>query len=664
MVEGNKMRKKIVSNNIAIIFIVMLLLLTSFITINPETVKAGSDDDFAYELARAILAYPSTLISVSYTDSDHAGTRQAIVLSELGLMKPTNGSTFALLSTGIAGANPVTTNEQNPGNERGTWFRTRTWWGSWRDNQYGPPYDTAVLTMQLQVPPFMHYIYYDFQFFSSEYPEYVGTHYNDKFEVTVNSPSKGVSTYVCDVNSGNFVLDSHDIPGTGFDIFARSGNPEGVDIVDTTPRTPGADAGATALVTRGGESHPVSPNEIITVTFSIRDVGDNQFDSAVFIDNLVFAGEARAEIVARKTVQDLNGELCEPNDILEYTITISNTGDADQIEKPGDEFQDMIPENATYVLGSATATSGTVAYDAVNNMITWNGNILAQSSVVIRFRVTVDSNCKDGTVISNQGMVFWDKNGDGNNDAIEYTHDPSVGIEYKPAPTNITVSVFEEPSNLTEYFSDDTPGCAAKQVYRMYEWFNTTTSDLRSSFKVASSYHYDKPQSFKTKIRSTSENLYWNYNLSWLEKDLKSWEIWFKCGNASEDADLFLTFKNQNNQDIAKIKFEYVQQGTDYLTDWLAEIYYYNPNTGWDRLNSDLYGGYLYNGWYKLVIEKHGTNYINYSLYNSDEILTDFKQTGTLSTSLSDLKEIIWNSTKNPVVCPMFFWDEHTIRLT
>ncbi|NTU74230.1 PEGA domain-containing protein, partial [Candidatus Roizmanbacteria bacterium] len=51
-------------------------------------------------------------------------------------------------------------------------------------------------------------------------------------------------------------------------------------------RTNAADAGATALITHGGEYHPVSPYEEITVTFDIKDIGDNQFDSGVFIDNL------------------------------------------------------------------------------------------------------------------------------------------------------------------------------------------------------------------------------------------------------------------------------------------------------------------------------------------------------------------------------------------
>jgi uncharacterized repeat protein (TIGR01451 family) len=654
------MKNKKFTSNLIIIFMITIFLLTNISSIQPEIVKAGSND--GYDLTMAILANQSTYVSSSYWDRDQSGCRQRIVLSSMGEMQPTNGSTFALLSTGIAGANPATTDTENPGNERGTWFK----------NRYSKPFDQAVLTMVLKVPSFMHYLYYDFQFFSTEFPEYVGSQYNDKFEVTVNSPSKGISKYVCDVNSGNFVLNSNDIPGTGFDLFAQSGRPSDVDIVDTTPRNPGADAGATALVTRGGESHSVSPNEQITVTFSIKDIGDNQFDSAAFIDNLVFLGYARTEIIARKSVEDLNGGLCEPNDILQYSITISNTGNVNQANNAGNEFEDIIPKNTTYVASSATATSGIIAYDNINKMITWNGDIASESSLVIKFKVTVNSSCKNNAIVSNQGTVLWDSNENGTNGAIEYTDDSSIddgvdldgdGETNDDDPTKITVISFEPPSNVTEDFSDDTPGGSATQLYLLREWFNTTNSDSKSSFEVASAYHYDTARSFKTKIRSTTESLYWNYNLSNLEADLKCWEVWFTCGNASEDADLFLTFKNNAEQEIAKIKFEYVQKGSDYLTDWLVEMYYYNPSTGWDKFNSGIYGDYLHNGWYKLKIERKDSNNINYYLYNSTNTLVDFKTAPKLDASFSNLKQIIWSSTKNPVVCPMFFWDEHKLEL-
>ena len=394
-------------------FAMMLLLITStsLIIIPLDQVSAGSHS--GEDLALAILVDQSTFIDSDYWDREREGSRQAIVLSSLGTLIPTNGSNFILMSTGVAGAIPVTTDALNPGSERGTFFKTK----------YGQPRDEAMLTLILQVPDGMHYLYYDVQFFSAEYPEYVGSQYNDQVIITVDSPHEGISEYSMDVNSGDFILNSLDIPGTGFDIFAQSGNPMLVDWVDTTPRIPGADAGATALITR---EHPVHPLEQITVTFNIKDIGDSQFDSAVFFDNLIFSGFQKTEIIARKTAQDLNGDLLECGDTIRYTTTISNIGDADQENNPGNEFEDDIPNYSTYVPGSAIASSGTIEYLEEENKIIWNGGISAESSVALQFHVTVNNSLSDGTIISNQGTVFWDSNENGTNDATELTDDPAI----------------------------------------------------------------------------------------------------------------------------------------------------------------------------------------------------------------------------------------------
>ena len=554
--------KKRFNKNLTIFMGIGVIVSLTFNIFLLENVNAGSYD--GTDLATAILANQSTLISSSYTDRDNEGHRQGDVLSSLGTILPTEGSTFALFSTGIAGNVPVTTNALNPGDERGTCFK----------NKYGQPRDEATLRMTLQVPAYMHYLYYDIQFFTSEYPEYVGSQYNDRVTVTVDSPSKGVTTYTMDVNSGDFILDSHDIPGTGFNIFATSGDPDLVDWVDTTPRNPGADAGATALV---GREHPVSPNEQINVTINIKDIGDNQFDSAIFIDNLIFSGYAKTEMIARKTAKDLNGGFLECEDVIEYTITISNIGAANQSDNPGNEFEDVIPDNTTYVTGSLSTTSGLLEYDAGENKITWNGEIPSESSVALTFQVKVNTGLTNGVIISNQGTVFWDSNENGTNDATELTDDPAVddGIDQDEDgetddddPTNMIVSSYEPPSTLTEDFSDDSPGGNATQSYYIYKWFETTEGTEGSSFEVASSYHYSTSHSFKTKIRASSEiSSYWNYFLSQFNSDIVWWEAWFACGNISEESDLFLDFKNTDNNDIAKVKLEYVQAGSDHPSD-------------------------------------------------------------------------------------------------
>ena len=638
--------------------VLLLIASTSLIVIPSDQVSAGSHS--GEDLALAILADQSTLIASDYWDRDQEGARQAIVLSSLGTLIPTNGPTFIFMSTGVAGAVPVTTDALNPGSERGTFFR----------NKYGQPRDEAVLTLTLQVPDGMHYLYYDVQFFSSEYPEYLGSQYNDKLTVMVDSPSQGITEYICDVNSGDFILDSIDIPGTGFNIFAQSGNPEIVDWVDTTPRIPGADAGATALVTR---QHPVKPHEQITVTFDIKDIGDNQFDSAAFIDNLMFSGYEKPEVFARKTANDLNGGLVQCGDTIEYSITISNIGGAIQGNNPGNEFEDIIPENTTYVPGSISTTSGTIDYVEGENKIVWNGEIPGESSVALEFQVTINEGLSLGYIISNQGTVYWDSNENGTNDAIELTDDPSVndGIDQDgdgetgdDDPTELVVFVNEPPSLLTEDFSDDLPDGNATQLFYGYKWFETSDRITGSYFEVASSYHYSTPRSFKTKVRSSGSPLYWNYYLKGLNCTVDWWEIWFACGNASESSDLILDFKNDDENSIARIKFEYVHEGYDPITDYIVKLYYWKPSVGWRQLRSDFPSGYLDYDWYKLRIAKNGSTNIDYQLYRNGVGLVDSKTDGTLGSPFANLERIEWSNTLDSVVCPMFFWDEHIIGLS
>ena len=659
---------KSLNKNIGVIIAIGFLLSNAFIIYPSERVAAGSYD--GEDLALAILANSSWLVSSSYSDTDQAGHRQATVLSSLGTMAPMNGPTFALFSTGRAGVSIITTDEEEPGDERGEYFAGGT---------KGYPRDEATLTMTLQVPMYMHYLYYDVQFFSAEYPEYIGTQFNDKLTITVDSPSEGSSGYSFDVNSGYFVLDSNGISGTGFDIFARSGWPGGLDMVDTTPRSPGADAGASDLIPIGGEYHPVSPNEQITVIINIKDAGDNLVDSGAFIDNLVFTGYEKTEIVARKKVYK-NGDLIvddpvECGDVLKYQVIISNTGTADQSDNSGNEFEDILPDNTTYVLGSASAQYGTISYDPGENKIIWNGDVPAETSRILEFEVTINNGLENGTIISNQGTVYWDSNENGTNDATELTDDPyhDDGIDQDDDgdtddddPTNVTVITFEPPSSVTEDFSDDTPGGNATQSYLTRKWFDTSSGILGSAFEVASSYKYLTDNSFKTKLRSSGSPQYWNYTVSELESNMSWWEVWFACGDASEEYDLHLDFKSSLGEEIVKIKFVYVHNGTEPPTDWVLELYYWDPSSEWNRLYSDFSGGYLRNSWFKLRIEENDENYIDYYLNRTGQGIVDFATSGQLDTSFSDFARVEWSSTKDPdsIVCPMFFWDDHKIGLS
>src|SRR4030042_3476309 len=115
--------KKQLFKNIMTIIVLISATFNTFIIFGSDQAYALSYNGL--DLALAMLENQSTLVSSTYTDMDQYGHSQSIVLSSLGVMQPTHGSTFALLSTGVAGTPIVTTGETSPGDERGTWFKNQ-----------------------------------------------------------------------------------------------------------------------------------------------------------------------------------------------------------------------------------------------------------------------------------------------------------------------------------------------------------------------------------------------------------------------------------------------------------------------------------------------------------------------------------------------------------
>ena len=168
-------------------------------------------------------------------------------------------------------------------------------------------------------------------------------------------------------------------------------------------------------------------------------------DQNVKADKWVLTNVTSPNIVDPKIAVDQNGPPLEPGDIICYTAWVNNTGNANSTDNPGNEFEDPIPENTTYNNGSLQINDVNetddigdgIGYDADNNTIIWNGNITAGGSIKIGFCVTVDTNVTTGMVISNQGIVYYDRNGNGTNDAEEPTDDP--GTEVVNDPTDLVL---------------------------------------------------------------------------------------------------------------------------------------------------------------------------------------------------------------------------------
>ncbi len=119
-----------------------------------------------------------------------------------------------------------------------------------------------------------------------------------------------------------------------------------------------------------------------------------------------------------------------------YTVTLTNSGGGTQSDNAGDEFTDVLPAGLTLV--SATASSGTAVASVGTNTVTWNGALgPVNGSVTITITATINA-AAPGTVISNQGSISYDSDGNNTNDATRLTDDPAVAGTSNPTTFAIT----------------------------------------------------------------------------------------------------------------------------------------------------------------------------------------------------------------------------------
>src|SRR5438034_5081135 len=113
-----------------------------------------------------------------------------------------------------------------------------------------------------------------------------------------------------------------------------------------------------------------------------------------------------AALTATKTFTDVNGGSLRPGDIVLYTITVANGGNADAT---GAGLSDPIPAGTVLVAGSLTSDDPSDVKVEGNPLTvaigTLNGVGGADSDVVITFRVRVNSPLANGTAIGNQASV-------------------------------------------------------------------------------------------------------------------------------------------------------------------------------------------------------------------------------------------------------------------
>jgi len=214
----------------------------------------------AQDLAFAMGVDAADLISATLNGSDIKGV--GIGTTPLGEF-PTQGTTFAILSTGLASSAELPNDEDN-----------LSGYLSGLNNSQGN--DLVQLALRVHVPANKNCLNVDFKFFSEEFPEYVGSSYNDTFTAELGGTNIIISGTSVSAPL-NFAFDTlHQIisVNTVFGVTADTG---------TT-----YDGATPLLRTRT----PVTPSTTADIVFSVQDLGDSAWDSAVFLDRFALTNES------------------------------------------------------------------------------------------------------------------------------------------------------------------------------------------------------------------------------------------------------------------------------------------------------------------------------------------------------------------------------------
>lgn len=107
-----------------------------------------------------------------------------------------------------------------------------------------------------------------------------------------------------------------------------------------------------------------------------------------------------------------------------YTVILSNTGGATQLDNPGNEFTSVLPSGLTLV--GVNATRGTAVANLATNTVTWNGVMARDTSATLTITATINA-APVGTVISSQGSILFDGDTNGTNESTALTDEPGLG---------------------------------------------------------------------------------------------------------------------------------------------------------------------------------------------------------------------------------------------
>ena len=214
----------------------------------------------ANQLVAAMEIPQANVVSATFDTSDPGGV--GVGTAHLGRFFPRQGSTFAILSTGLAAT------AETPNDAEGTSTVL-----SGLDTSQGE--DMVQLRIVLAPPPGAQCLGFDFAFYSEEFPEFVGSEFNDAF--------------LAELGGSNFQIVGNTITAPRNFAVDPAGNLISINTVfgvsrNTQSTYDGATSALRAVAALNASSFPT-----VELVLTIVDLGDSIYDSSVLLDNFTFS---------------------------------------------------------------------------------------------------------------------------------------------------------------------------------------------------------------------------------------------------------------------------------------------------------------------------------------------------------------------------------------
>jgi uncharacterized repeat protein (TIGR01451 family) len=321
------------------------------------------------DLASAIATDAGSLTGASYVAAPCGNATPNDVSTTALTGFPTASSSYSILTTGDAALADDPNSSPNSGaNLNGPNVRGNT------------DFDVTVLKIDLDVPADRNCLTFDFRFLSDEFPEFVGSSFNDAF--------------IAELDDSTWSTSGSAITAPNNFAFDPNGQVISINSSGSTSMTPGEAIGTTY----DGATPLLSASTPITagahsLYLSIFDQGDRILDSAVFLDNLVLgttaAGGCQPGATALSAAKMADHGSTAAGGSNGYTIKISNPSNS---AVTVDSIFDVLPAGFTYVNGS---TTGVTTSEPViqGQTLTWAGpiNVPANGDVTLHFDVLVSA---------------------------------------------------------------------------------------------------------------------------------------------------------------------------------------------------------------------------------------------------------------------------------